>query len=76
MSAKMKGMRYIFSDGLEEHVVEFTHTKDSIQPEGDWVAAHYRSHERAVSENQPGRAIRVEDFESDVPIDRDFFRKA
>ena len=57
----MKGMRYVFTDYLREHVVEFTHTADSTQPESEWVAAHYRAHEKAVAENQPGRAVRVED---------------
>jgi hypothetical protein len=72
----VKGMRYVFSDGLREHIVEFTHTQDSLQPEAAWVAAHYRAHEKAVTENQPGRAIRVEDFDSDTPVHRDYFKTA
>jgi len=70
----MKGMRYVFSFGPREFVVEFTHTKDSLQPEAAWVAAHHRGHEKAISENQPGRAIRVEDFDSDVPVHRNYFK--
>lgn len=72
---EMKGMRYVFSDGIQEHVVEFTHTEKCIQPESAWVAAHYKAHEKAVAENQKGRAIRVEDFDSDGPVHRDYFRK-
>lgn len=72
----MKGMRYVFNNGLEEHIVEFTHHEGCIQPEDAWVAAHLKAHERAVAENQPGRAVQVEPFDSAGPVHRDYFRKA
>jgi hypothetical protein len=68
-------MRYVFSNGVREHVVEFTHTSVCIQPEAAWVAAHYEAHERVVKENIPGWAILVEDFDSDIPVHRSFYRE-
>jgi hypothetical protein len=70
----MKGMRYIFVHGDEEHVVEFTHHEGCVQPEDAWVAAHQRAHAKAVSDNCPGRSTRVEVFDSDVPVNRGFYR--
>lgn len=71
----MKGMRYVFSDGLEEYIVEFTHSDTCIQPEGDWISAHHKAHAKAVAEKQRGHAVRVEDFESPVAVHRSYFRK-
>lgn len=69
----MTGVRYVFAHKRGEHVVEFTHPDGPEKSTKEWAASHQRSHVNAVAQKQPGHAIRVEVFESDVPVDRDYF---
>ena len=72
----MKAVRYVFAHGAEEHIVEFTHPDGPLASTEEWAASHIRSHARAVAEREPGRAIRVEVFDTDIPLDRGDWLKA